>query len=340
MTRSVRAGALSVVVIALVLGLGWAARPLGAGATPPLTAALSSVPLATTVVGFTDWRQVRASGVPLEEVSERDVSTRSELAGSREVMQELLGWSVDDLAWEAFAQGGGPGVLVAGLDEISPSEVEDGLAAAGFVPSAGGWAPEPGVLTSSGLSTVLGHVVVLGRERLVVAAESAGATAAVVRVVREGAPALTADPESAAVAQALAGSDAVLLQRAGVGCDAARLTSEESLRQAEVALEPVGSLVEHTTSGRAITDRGGDAMGSQTVRFAMAFDAAATARDQARVRESVSTGPFIGRSGQVEQALRFVDARTRGPVLTLEFERDPGRDVVMTATGPLLFAAC
>ena len=82
MTRSVRAGALSVVVIALVLGLGWAARPLGTAPTPPLTAALASVPLGTTVVGVTDWRQVRASGVPRDELSARDVSTRSELGRS------------------------------------------------------------------------------------------------------------------------------------------------------------------------------------------------------------------------------------------------------------------
>lgn len=340
MTRSVRAGALSVVVIALVLGLGWAARPLGTAPTPSLTAALASVPLGTTVVGVTDWRQVRASGVPVDELSARDVSTRSELGRSREVMQELMGWSVDDLAWEAFAQGGGPGVLVAALEDISPSTVEDGLADAGFVRSADGWTPGPGVLTSSGLSTVLGHVVVLERERLLVAAETPSATDAAVRVVRDGAPALSADPESVAVAQALAGADAVLLQRAGVGCDAARLTSEESLRQAAVALEPVGPLAAHTTSGRALTDRGGDGMGAQTVRFAMAFDAAATAREQARVRESVSTGPFIGRTGQVDEVLRLVGTRTRGPVLALEFERDPARDVVMTATGPLLFAAC
>ncbi|GAA2074110.1 hypothetical protein GCM10009821_10850 [Aeromicrobium halocynthiae] len=338
--RSLRAGALSVLVIALVVGLGWASGPLATAPTPSLTAALASVPSGTTVVGFTDWRRIRDSGVPVDELSERDVSTRSELARSRAAMQELMGWSVDDLAWEAFAQGGGPGVLVAALDGLSPDAVEVGLGDAGFVPSTGGWTAGPGVLTRTGLSTVLEHVVVLERERLVVAAETPAATAAVVEVVRGGAPALSADREAVAVAQALAGSDAVLLQRAGVGCDAARLTSEESLRQADVALESVGPLASHTTSGRAITDRGGDGMGAQTVRFAMAFDAAATAREQARIRESVSTGPFIGRTGQVEQVLRLVDSRTRGRVLTLEFERDPARDVVMTATGPLLFAAC
>ena len=340
MTRSVRVGALSVLVIVLVVGLGWAARPLGAPPTPPLTSALGSVPLGSTVVGFTDWQRLRSSGVPFDELSERDVATRSELGRSREVMEDLLGWSVDDLAWEAFAQGGGPGVLVAALDDISAGEVEDGLASAGFVRAQGRWSPEPGLVTGSGLSTVLENVVVLEREGLLVAAETPGAVDAVLGAVRDGAPSLSADPETSAVAQALSGSDAVLLQRAGVGCDAARLTSDESLRQAEVALEPVGPLAAHTTSGRAITDGGGDGMGAQTVRFAMAFDAPATAREQARVRESVSRGPFIGRTGQVEQALRLVASRTRGPVLTLTFERDPGRDVVMTATGPLLFAAC
>ena len=110
--------------------------------------------------------------------------------------------------------------------------------------------------------------------------------------------------------------------------------------QARAAQQRAGTLREVAVSGRAITDRGGLGPDAQTMRFATTFDDVATAREQVAVRAALATGPFIGRTGQVEDTLRLRDTDVRGATAVLVMDHDPETDVFMTGTGPALFATC
>ncbi|WP_375000652.1 hypothetical protein [Aeromicrobium sp. CTD01-1L150] len=348
MTRAVRTSLVALLVLLLAGAAGWAVRPLSPPATPPLTAALSTLPQGSTIVGFTNWRQLSGGPVSFGDLGDRDLASRSDLYGSSAAMDDLLGWSVADLEWEVLAQGGnaGAGVLVAQLDaSTSPAAVEEGLADAGFTaadttdgPRA--WENGPTELGAAGLSTVMQHVRVLGRERLVVMSESGPGASAVVDVVRGGATAVTRDRALLDVAGSLAGADAVLLERRGQGCGPTSMTDEESQQQAEVALGSANALEEYVASGRGLLARTGGGTDAQDLTFAMRFADPTTARGQRDVRESVATGPFIGRTGTIEQTLRLESATTDGAVLSLRFGHDPESGIFMTGFGPLLFATC
>ena len=74
--------------------------------------------------------------------------------------------------------------------------------------------------------------------------------------------------------------------------------------------------------------------------IAMTFDDVATAREQAPIRERLATGPFIGRTGQVEDELRDPAATVHQATVALSFDRSADGTVLMLGTGALLFAAC
>lgn len=345
MTRPVRSSVVAVLVVLAVGAAGWAARPLGDPVTSSVGEALSVLPEQTTSIGFTDWERLRSGPVPFDAMSERDLTTRSDLYEARDAMESALGWSVDDVQWEVVGLGAaGPVVVVRTAPGTTGAEVREGLAGAGFERRGEAWTLPPEVLSRAGLPSSMQSVRVLARERLVVLGETAQAASRVVGVVRAGDPAVTRDRGVLDVVQALAGSDAWYLERLGLACAASQMPDEESQQQADVALDGVGRLVEHTTSGRGIVDHGGGGIAAQTVTFAMDFAGSprgpSVAREQLGVREAVSTGPFIGRSGDLGRTLRYDSGSVDGSTLRLVFDHDPDTDVVMTGVGPLLFASC
>jgi hypothetical protein len=72
----------------------------------------------------------------------------------------------------------------------------------------------------------------------------------------------------------------------------------------------------------------------------VAFGSPAQAAEQLRVRTALSTGPFIGRSGRVEDAVHLTDATQRGSVAVLRFRLDRDAVPFMSGEGPALFAGC
>lgn len=341
MAGPVRSAVVALVVLAVVVAGGWAAASFVPTARPALSSALATLPQDTRIISLTDWAQVRSGPVPTDELGRRDVATRSVLYSSAGAMDEQLGWSVADLDWEALGQTSSGEYLVARMSgSLSTADVEDGLEAAGFERDGPLWTRGGADLARIGLSDLMQQVRVLGRERLVVMGTQPEPVGDVVRVVRSGEPAVTRDRALVDVARALAGNDAMLLQRGALGCETTALTDPDDTDAADVALERAGALQTYSASGRAIVDRGGDAADAQDVTFAMAFDGPTAARDQAQVREALSTGPFIGRRGDVADTLDLVEARADAHVTTLRFHHDPASEVVMTGIGPLLFATC
>lgn len=344
--RSAWTGAVVVplVVLALVAGAAWAVSGPGqrlvgrADVRGPLPSALAVAPADTTVLGFTDWVRIRASGVA--DPDTRDLATRSALSDIGEAVPMALGWSTDDIDWEAFVQDRGAGVLVAAPGgSLSWDEVESGLEEAGFDHDADGWSATPQVLGETGLGDQFTAVRIVRSAGVLVAATAPEAADEVVRTATGRAPSLASVRQAADTAQALVGTDTALLQAGSLGCAAAAVP-ETDRAAAEAAQAREGRLRAYSFAGRSLTDRGGSGPSAQTVTFAMTFDDVATAREQAPVRERLAVGPFIGRTGQVEDELRGPAATVDQATVALTFDRSADGTVLMLGTGALLFAAC
>lgn len=339
-SRAVLLSALSVVLVAgLVVG-GWALDRDGTSARPALTSALAVAPASTTVLGFTDWDRVRATGV--DDADDRDLLTRSALNDLGEVVPQNLGWSTADVRWEAFVQDNRSGVLVVAPGPSLPwGRIEGGLRDAGFSDDGDGrWSADPAALVAAGLGDQFTSVGLVRSAGVLVAGADPGGVDAVVDVARGRAPALSSVRPFLDTAAALSGADTVLLQAGPLSCDATAMPDGEAQAQAAAAQERTGRLRPYAVAGRALADRGGTGDDAQTARYALTFDSVDTAREQARVREALSTGPFVGRTGQVEDDLRLQDVMVAQATLTLAFDHAPDGAVVMLGTGPLLFATC
>lgn len=344
-------GVLPLLVGGVVVGGAWWAS--GRDARTTVAEALDALPADTQSAGVTDWAAVRervdvgdartesARGRLNDDAALLDLSTRSVLGRSVERMHDAYGWSAADLAWEAFGQAGDGAVVVARLDDaLDPAEVRAGLRRLGYRESGGTWSlPEEVVPEAAGtdLAQTLRHVVVLPRERLVVASDRVTYVATVLDVVRGEQPSLLEVRAAADVAGALSGSDAVLLQTGPNACTATGLAEEDDTvrAQAAAAASRAGGLSDVDFAGRGITD--GD---PQELRFALAFGSPGEAAAQASVRERLAAGPFIGRSGRVEDSLGLRAVTTRSSVVTLVFEHEAETGSYMIGSGPLLFASC
>ncbi len=350
--RDLKVYVASVLVVALTVAFGWWAAALRPDTRPALTSALDVLPARTTIVGFTDWARIRAH-VGLGDVdtrgeradletraAKRDLTTRSVLGRSVDEMHDGLGWSPADAEWEVYGQDPVGAAAVVRLDgSISFDDVRDGLEAAQYVRGDDGtWGARDG---TSRLPQILTNVALVPRQRLVVMSDQARQIPGVLAVVDGRARSLAAGHDAADTARALAGSDSVLLQGGRLACQTTALAPDaEVQRQAHTAVDRVGALEPYRFSGRGLTDRGGSGFSAQRVVFAMTFDSAVEASEQADVRARLTAGPFIGRSGPIDETLRLRSATTDAATVRLDFAHDPDTVVFMTGTGPILFASC
>jgi hypothetical protein len=194
---------------------------------------------------------------------------------------------------------------------------------------------------SSTLPNTLANVALVPRQRLVVLSGQSAQISLVLDVIGGRARSLAASQQAAVTAQALAGSDSVILQGGSLGCESTAVaTGDERVQQAQAAADRAGGLVRYRYSGRGVVDSGGSGFSAQRVVFAMTFGSAVDASEQAQVRARLSTGAFIGRTGQTDETLRLRSASADESTVRLDFAHDPDTDVFMTGTGPVLFAAC
>jgi hypothetical protein len=336
----VRASVVALVVLALAAAAGWWVSGMArADVRGPLGSAMAAAPADTTVLGLTDWDRVRA--VAGGDPDARDLTTRSVLDDLGDALPSALGWSTDDVRWEALVQDPGAGVLVVAPGPgLSFSDLADGFRAAGYDDDGdGAWSASPDVLVRTGLTDQLTEVRLVPRAGVLVAGTTSGPVEEVVRSATGRAPSLTSVRRAVDTARALAGADTVLLQAGSLGCEGAAVPPEVR-DQADAAQARAGRLAPYVFAGRALTDRGGSGASAQTATFAMTFDDVARARRQAPVRERLSTGPFIGRSGQVEDELRHPRATVDQATVVLAFDRAADGTVLMLGTGALLFASC
>lgn len=339
----------AVLITVLALGGGWWAAALRPDTRPPLTSALDVLPVRTNVVGFTDWSQVRqavglgtvdtaAEREELEGTSAtRDLSTRSVVGRTVEEMHDILGWSPADIEWEAYGQDPKGAADVVRLDgSMSFDQLRDKLRAAGYSQDGETWR----VSKRTVLPDITTHIALVPRQRLVVMSDQAFRVPEVLDVVHGRARSLASSRVAAGTAQALSGSDNALMQRGVLGCESTAVTGGEREEQARAAVESAGDLEPYRFSGRGLVDHGGSGFAAQDVVFAMTFDSAAEAAEQASVRARLSRGPFIGRIGPTSETLRLQSALADEATVRLAFAHDPDTDVFMTGTGPVLFATC
>ncbi|VXB56933.1 conserved exported hypothetical protein [Aeromicrobium sp. 9AM] len=342
------------VIAVAIVGARWVGDEVAADSRSAMTSALDSLPADTQVAGFTDWSRVRqalrlggsksasARAALTDDASLRDLSTRSVIGQHTEEMHDAYGWSVADLDWEAYGQAKDGSVMVGKLDDsVSFASVRAHLGKLGYADDDGVWTidADNNSTVNPELASTLAAVTLVPSLRLVVAADRAPYASAVLETIHRDAPSLLSVRAAADVADTLAGADSVLLQTGSFTCQSASLddAGADVKAQARAAIDRAGELVEPTYAGRAL-DAGSRT--SETMRFAFGFRSPSVAARQLQVRRALASGPFIGRSGQLEESLVLRLSAVRGSAAVLRFSHDPDSTAYMGADGPLLFAGC
>lgn len=336
-------GARSRTTLALVLAAALAAILIGVlagGAAPvsgrsPLSAAVATLPRSMVGVGFTDWNKA-LRGQSATEAQRRDLLTRSVFRELPPPYRAPLGLEEHDLAWEAYARDPKREVELMRLNRGAAID-EAGLQQAGYRRMGGLWIAQKG---TSVRETTLAALAWLPRQRLIVASSKAVDVAEVLDIVAGRSPALAANPDARAAAEALSGSTSVLLEAAALGCAATRVGIDaDSEAQARAAQDRAGALERYRFLGRGLSDvAGGRAV--QEFVLAMPFSSTTQAGGQARIRGALSAGPFIGRIGSTNDVLRLTSTRVSGTTAVLTYDHPVDSAVLMTGRGPLLPAAC
>jgi hypothetical protein len=341
------------VIAAAVVGGRWASGEVAGDTRSAMTSALDSLPADTQVAGFTDWSRIRqvlglgsastaADRAALaDDAGLRDLSTRSVIGQFTEEMHDAYGWSAADLDWEAYGQAPDGAAMVARLDDsVSFGSVRSHLRELGYSRDGRTWTIDPdGNVASPELASTLSVIAVVPGRRLVVAADRPAYVSTVLETIDRDAASLLSVRSAADVAGTLAGADSVLLQTGSSACLSTSLEKADAdvRAQARAAIDRAGELARPEYAGRAL-DAGSKT--SETMRFAFGFRSPSKAAGQLRTRAALASGPFIGRSGRVEDSLVLRSSSVHGSTAVLRFRHDPDTAAYMTGDGPLLFAGC
>lgn len=328
-----------VAVLLAAAGLLAGALFLAAGRSiAPGEAPLRVLPAGALAVNFTDWSSLRHRFAhPLSEGRIRDLTTRSVVAGSADVLQQTMSIDVTRLDWEVAGTIPGGSVLALGLGGQDADVIDRAMRRSGFATGSDGLVVDDSTLARLGVGElrVLRHVSL--RDGQLLAATSPEAFARLLAVHRGHAARLGSVRAMRQEIAALMPAQSLYVAPRADACADADPTGQgpEAAGQVKVALARAGRLATFQWAGRSLRDDG------RELTIAMQFGAAGTAAEQARVRAKLAVGPFIGRSGRVEDELVLRAARHEDATTVLEFARAAdGSNVVMSAVGPMLFAAC
>lgn len=325
-------------VLLLAFGLLGGTLMLSFGrAIAPAEAPLRLLPAAATAVNFTDWSSFRRDfDDPINEGRRRDLTTRSTLAGYRDALRARLAFDVARLDWEVTGTTRDGAVLAIGLGGQRSDRIEKAMAATGFSAVDSGFAIDDTTLAQQGLGElrVLRYVRLRGDQLF--AADSPAGIEALTAVASGDAAALGSVRTMRHEIAALQPAQSFYVTSPTDACADAdpRPHGPEVAGQVEVALAAAGPLEKYRWAGRSLRD------GGRLLTIAMEFDSAGVAAEQAGVRGRLATGPFLGRTGAIEDTLTLAAARHEDTATVLEFTRDPEVSVVMSSIGPMLFAAC
>ena len=348
-----RAGVTAIIVMILVAVGGWAVSRTQPDARAPLSQALDVLPADTRVAGFTDWAQIRTAlgfdkvtsaidrNTLVNNAAERDLSTRSVFEASTEEMNAKFGWTVADLRWEAYGQASDGALLAAGLnDDLDAGTVTSRLRDLGYVQSGDTWSIDSADLSVKvpGVPTRFANIAFLEDERLVLLSDSAPYLERALATHRDRTTSLAGVSAVRHTATPLVGALSAAIQIGKDACESTGLAGMPAAVQAQGrnTVKPLGKLEPVAYGARAMFDHDGD----QRLRFSLTFDSAAQATRQLELRQALSTGPFVGRNGQIGDVLTLTAGHSTGPNATLDFVLDPTKGAFMTGNGPLLFAAC
>ncbi|RLV54900.1 hypothetical protein D9V41_13860 [Aeromicrobium phragmitis] len=314
----------SAALAALLSGCGASAVERGSVAQ-----ALAVAPGDAFEASFTDWSRVNEGDLAsaVREGLRDDSLTRSTIAPQSLVWEQVFGFSPQSLDWELTARSASGAILAFGWSSaLSDDEVQAGLEQAGYERDGDRWELGADTALPASLSGVMAVVELDPGRRMLVAADTPEAFTEGSLLDRRGV---------AEVAGSLEGTPrSALFQDGPATCASGGVSGRGTQveEQGTEAARRAGRLKEPVWSVRAVD--------GERFFVAAAFDSPATATDQARVRERLATGPFIGRAGLVEDVLRLTRVATRESVAMLAFTRESTGPSMMSTTGPLLLAGC
>lgn len=324
----------SLALVAGALGAGWAVSQ-GAEQRSSIVSAFDALPAATLTVDYTSWSDIDG---PLDVAGLAGLTTRSVVAQLDTEMRDVLGWSTSGLDWEVYGRIDGGAITALGLGKVSAGQAERSFAAIGSaVDGSEVYRLDEGAAFSSDFTSTFRWVRVVPGRDLVLAADDRPSLDAATAAVTGRDRSLLTVRALANIADRLDGVTSALLQSRSFLCRGAAIdpNDDATRRQLVTALASSGDLADPIWGARGIF--AGD---PQRIIFATAFDSAAVAREQVRVRQRLASGPFVGRTGQVDDSLRDLRAQESGGVVSLDFALTPTGEQFMTDTGRVIFAGC
>ncbi|OUZ07469.1 hypothetical protein BHE97_16795 [Aeromicrobium sp. PE09-221] len=308
-----------------VVAAGCTASP---SASSPLAAALAAAPVDAVEVSFTDWSRVDDDDLAaaVRAGLADDTLTRSAIAPLAVQWEEVFGFSPQDLDWEAGSlTESGSSLAVGWSSSFGSGRIADALEAAGYERDGERWRLGDDAPLPAGLAASMMVAEIDESSRTLRAGSDDGALdggLSTRRAVRDVVVAVSEAPA------------AMLLQRGDRACATAGVSGRggQVAEQGKAAAERAGGLSEPTWGVRAV--------GERSFTVVLGFDSPGLATDQARVRERLTTGAFIGRSGAVTDVVTDADVTAEENVTRLSFTRRPGGPSLMDSTGPILFAGC
>lgn len=344
---TMRQGLLILAAVVLIAGAVFVSAALGQQGSG-MARAFSILPKDTLSVGYTHWGQITEAvgNTPTtdeereefdSQARERDLSTRSVLAGRSQELHEAFGWTLSDLDWDAYGQARAGNVVVIGLSkELPVSEVVDSFRNAGYKQKKGIWQAQSDEFRRAhpDLPTELNNVLVVDRHTLL-----AGSRSEYVDEVRNTKKTLASKRSMRQASTQVSDAITALVEDGPLGCQKSGFDELDAttLAAARTAVENSrGQLRRYQAAARAIDVE----QNGQSMRFVQTFDSAATASNQLRVREDLTVGPFIGRGGDVADALSLDNARADAQSVVLTFDQDVSAATFMDGVGPVLFATC
>ena len=348
-----RTTVLPIITIVLIMTGGWAFSQTRSDSRSDLAQALDSIPADTGVAGFTDWAGIRKTlgfgdvrskvdrTSVIDSSFKRNFSARSIMQGFTEEMQSSYGWSIVDTRWEMYAQSSKGAFLSVGLnDGLKSSTVTAGLKKMGYRKVDGLWSIPTDTLSGliPNLPNTFLRAAYFPREKLIYFGDNTPFMQSVVKVHTSHGRTLAGVAAARMTAQPLNGSLSAVVSNRTESCEATGLSGQPAdvRTQAANIVSPFGKLSSYRYAGRAIFDDGDDSH----LTFSMAFDTAARASSQLELRRQLTTGPFLGRTGQLQEVLQLRSTHTDGPAAWLDFGFDADKASFMNGDGPLLFAAC